>query len=123
MQKTQFIHLPSLEKLSLAMSAERFDRFKQVALSSLNDLADELNQALANQDIEQLHRSAHSIKSSAHYMGGLSISEQARLLEQQFKNQDMVDAEQAVATLQADLKDFMIELEHYSPEHSPDKAS
>ena len=117
MEQSSLIDTKSIKKISQMMKPERFRKFKDVALSTLTELSVNLDQAFLDNNIKEMHRSVHSIKSSAQYMGGLSIADQAQALENQFKNENTEGAEQAIAELQVDLKNFILELKDYSPLH------
>lgn len=83
-------------KSALEDLADDMEIYKDVLTAYLDDapeLIEELNTAFEKNDIELLHRQAHSLKSSSRSIGGMRLGSAAAELEANAKAGDLANAQ------------------------------
>jgi HPt (histidine-containing phosphotransfer) domain-containing protein len=102
MEAQVIIDSSTFEELRDLMGADLVVELIDTYCPEVEDLIDQLHQALAAQDAATFGRCAHSIKSSSASLGALAFSQQARELELLGKGGDLSGAGPKVERLAAD---------------------
>jgi len=67
------------------LMGDRFDQLKDLFIQSCNNKVIELQNAAAEQDLEQIKAIAHAIKGSAGNIGAIQLQQLAMTIEEQIK--------------------------------------